>query len=324
MKTPALALAAAALTATFFAPTWQMERPRVEHVVVLDVTQSMNVADETGDDGRPLSRLDFAKRRLRQALDELPCGSRLGWAVFTEHRSFLLLAPVEVCANRADLRAVLAGIDGRMAWSGNSEVAKGLNAAVGIARTLESKPSLVFVTDGHEAPPLNPRYRPSVDLKPGEVQGLIVGVGGPKPLPIPKRDPAGRALGTWGADEVLQHDPRSQGRGGSVQSEAMVDDAAAVPAVGLGVTPGSEHLSALREPYLKLLASETGFGYLKLRDADALAQALRAPGLRRPVPVQVDLRLPLAALAFAALLAPGMAARLGGPLRRPRSAQRRA
>lgn len=305
-----LAAAAVALAATFFQPHWPLERPRYEHVVVLDVTQSMNVADETAD-GRPLARLDFAKLRLRQALDELPCGSRVGWAIFTEYRSFLLLAPVEVCDNRAELRAVLAGIDGRMAWTGNSEVAKGLHSALGIAKALPGKPSVVFVTDGHEAPPLNPRHRPKFDDEPGDVGGLIVGVGGPRPQPIPKRDPSGRPLGTWGADEVLQQDPRSQGRGASVGGESMVDDAAPAAAAGLGATPGSEHLSSLREPYLKLLAAEGRFGYLKLRDADGLADALQDATLRRPVTVQADLRLALGTLAFGLLLAP-----LLGPLLR--------
>ncbi len=309
-----LAGAAAALVATFLRPTMTLERPRYEHVVVLDVTQSMNVADVEVD-GQLLPRLDAAKRRLREAIDELPCGSRLGLGIFTEYRSYLLLAPVEVCANRAEWRATLAMMDGRMAWSGNSEIAKGLHSAFVIAKALPGKPSLVFVTDGHEAPPLNPRFRPRFDDdKPGEVPGMLVGTGSLKPVPIPKLDPRGRPLGTWGADEVLQTDPRSQGRGGSVGGERMADDGAGTPAVGLGATPGAEHLSALREPYLQLLASETGLRYLRLADADGLAAALRTPALARPVPVQVDLRLALAAAALMLMLVPWLAP-LGAGLR---------
>ena len=62
----------------------------------------------------------------------------------------------------------------------------------------------VFVTDGHEAPPLDPRHRPAFDDKPGDVAGLLVGVGGLLPVPIPKSDPMGRPLGFWRADEVMQ------------------------------------------------------------------------------------------------------------------------
>ena len=103
----------------------------------------------------------------------------------------------------------------------------------------------------------------------------------------------------------MQIDPRSLGRGGSVGRR---DDGrggrAAAPTAGLGATPGSEHLSGLREAYLRLLAGENGLGYHRLRDAAGLAAALRDPALARPVPVRGDLRLPLAALAFALLLAP--------------------
>jgi len=232
----------------------------------------------------------------------LPCGSKLGWAIFTEYRSYLLFAPVEVCANRAELRATLDGIDNRMAWTGSSEIAKGLHSAIGIAKALPGVPSLVFVTDGHEAPPLSPRHRPAFDDKPGDVGGLIVGVGGTTPVPIPKSDPAGRPLGFWSADEVLQTDPRSLGREASVRGETMSEDGDAVPAVGLGATPGAEHLSSLREPYLQLLAAENGLNFHRLLEPQALVEALQAPVLARPLLARVDARVPLAALALALLL----------------------
>ncbi len=300
-ETLAPLLAALLLLIAFAQPTLPWKRSLYEHVVVLDVTQSMNVED-TSLDGKPASRLAFAKRMLHEALGELPCGSRLGWAIFTEYRTYLLYTPVEVCANRAELRASLAGIDGRMAWSGNSEIAKGLHSSIVVAKALPSRPSVVFVTDGHESPPLNPRHRPRFDDKPGEVAGVVVGVGETKPSPIPKLDPLGRRLGFWAADEVAQVDPRSLGRGGSVGQEAMVEEGSAPPAAGLGATPGTEHLSGLREPYLKLLAGENGLAYHRLRDAAGLSRALRDPATARPVPVRGDLRVPLAALAALLLL----------------------
>ncbi len=300
-----LLAAALALAATFVHPTVRLPRNLFEHVVVIDITQSMNVTDQRvgGAALSPVSRLVAAKRALRSALDELPCGSRLGWAIFTEHRSYLLLAPLEVCDNRAELRATLANIDGRMAWSGSSEVAKGLHGGIAIAKALEGHPSLVFVTDGHEAPPLNARLRPPFDDKPGEVAGVIVGVGDPTPSPIPKLDPAGRPLGYWAADEVMQTDVHSLGRSASVAGERFADDASPAAAVpGLGATPGREHLSGLREDYLRLLAEESGLAYVRLHDAPALAAALRARALARPVVAPVDGRVALAAFALALLL----------------------
>jgi mxaL protein len=296
-----LVLVVLLLAVTFAQPVIRLERPRYEMIVVLDVTQSMDVQDQELA-GRPVSRLTFARHALRRAIEQLPCGSKLGWAIFTEYRSFLLFAPVEVCANRAELRATLDGIDNRMAWTGSSEIAKGLHSAIGIAKALPGVPSLVFITDGHEAPPLNPRHRPAFDDKPGEVGGLIVGVGGNTPVPIPKSDSAGRPLGFWSADEVLQVDPRSQGRDASVRGETMTEDGDAVPAVGLGATPGAEHLSSLREPYLQLLAAENGLVFHRLLQPQALAEALQASTLARPVLTRVDARVPLAALALALLL----------------------
>lgn len=302
-----LALAALLLAIGFLQPKLPWQRSLFEHVVVIDVTQSMNVQDELLD-GKPVSRLAFARQALHLALQDLPCGSKLGWAIFTEYRSYLLFTPVEVCANRAELRTSLAAIDGRMAWSGNSEIAKGLHSSIVVAKALPGTPSLVFVTDGHESPPLNARHRPAFDDKAGEVAGLIVGVGQARPSPIPKLDPLGRPLGFWAADEVAQVDPRSQGRGASVGQESMVEEGGDAAAAGLGATPGSEHLSGLREPYLRLLAQENGFAFHKLRSAAALSKALRDPALSRPVRVSGDARVLLAALAFALLLVPNLTA----------------
>lgn len=301
-----LAGAALALLGAFLEPRVDLPRRLFEHVVVFDITQSMNATDMLLD-GKPAARLAAGKRALRDALPELPCGAKLGLGIFTEYRSYLLFAPVEVCANRAELRAALDHLEGTMAWSGNSEVAKGLHSALTIAKALPGVPSLVFVTDGHEAPPLNPRHRPRFDDKPGEVAGIIVGVGDTRPVPIPKVDPSGRPLGVWNADEVLQTDPRSQGRGASVGGEAMVEQDPVPAEVGLGATPGAEHLSSLREPYLRLLASEGGFAYHRLRGTEDLLQALRDPALARPVTVRADARAALAALALLLLLVPLLA-----------------
>ena len=290
-----LLVAALLLAATFARPRWSLDRPRFEHVVVLDVTQSMNVLDEVVN-GRAVSRLDAAKAALRREVERLPCGSKIGWAIFTEYRSYLLFTPVEVCAHRAELRDALGRIDSRMAWSGNSEVAKGLHSAIAIARQLKGPtgtPSLVFVTDGHEAPPLDPNQRPPLESKPGEVAGVIVGVGASKPSPIPKSDALGRPLGFWAADDVAQVSPHQPNRDLNGRDE--------VPAAALGATRGSEHLSSLREGYLRLLASENGLAFARLR-GDELAAALRAPALARPVETRVDLRNALAALALLLLV----------------------
>lgn len=305
-----LAAAAALLLAGFSHPLWPGQQNLSEHVVVLDITESMNTLDMFDIPTRitPVSRLAHAKQALALALPQLPCGSRLGWAVFTEHRSYLLTLPVEVCAHRQELQRSLSFIDRRMAWSGNSEVAKGLHSGLRFAQLIPSKPSLVFITDGHEAPPLDARYRPGHDLKTAALKGLVVGVGGTTLQPIPKTDPQGRPIGRWGADDVQQTSPRSKARATGVDNEP---DAADEVSSALGNTPGSEHLSNLREPYLRLLASELGLAYHRMASVPELVQALQTPALTRPVAVQRDGRLLLAAAALALLVWPYAGAWLG-------------
>ncbi len=310
LRTGALALAAVFVAGALFSPGWTVQRGVVEQLIVIDVTQSMNVADMSVAGARA-TRLDAAKAMLAAAIGTLPCGSKVGLSLFTEYRALVLLAPVEVCRNRSELLATLAQLDGRMAWTGSSEIAKGLNSSLRAARELGSLPAVVFVSDGHEAPPLDPGYRPAFDDEDertrASVRGLIVGVGGDTPLPIPKSDPDGTPRGNWRAEEVMQISPRNLGRGGSVAGEAMADGpdrgSGMSPLTPLGTTPGTEHLSALRDAYLRQLASETRLHYHRLASPAALRASLMVPTLRRDQPARFDLRPWLGGAALALLMA---------------------
>jgi mxaL protein len=292
-----LLAASLALALTALRPSALLPRESYGFLFVLDITQSMNTPD-AGGSGEPLTRLAAAKGAVRAALPQLPCGSEAGLAVFTEYRSFLLLAPVEVCSGYAELLATLDRLDWRMAWVGASEVSKGLRFALDIARALEPRPSLVFLTDGHEAPPVNPILRAPVDNGKDSVRGLIVGVGGDALSPIPKFDMDGKPLGYWAADEVMQTDVFSRGRATSVAGEGMVENEA-----GPAAASGTEHLSSLKEAYLKSLAAEADLRYVRLTSPGALLAALRQPVYARSRPVTTDLRWVLAAAALLALAA---------------------
>jgi mxaL protein len=271
----------------------------------------MAVTDMVSVDGegreRRRSRLDEARSRLALALGQLPCGSRLGLGVFTAHRSILLMEPVEICENYAELLATLARIDHRMGWQGNSEIAKGLDSGLLVMRDLGSQPTLIFLTDGQEAPPISPRYRPPMHVEKGKAQALVVGVGGDELQPIPKLDALGRLAGTWAAGEVIQQDLRSLGRDANSSSQSSyVDDkpADSTPVAPVpGATPGREHLSAVREGYLRMLCQELGLDYHRLGSPEALARAMTNPAYRRDLGVAPrPLRGALAALALLLLL----------------------
>ena len=271
-------LASALLVLACVMPAIQLPRDTVDAVVVFDITQSMDVADVELD-GVRTSRLAYARESARRALRTLPCGSRIGWAAFTEYRTLLLLAPIEVCGNYGDLLATLAHIDGRIRWGNASEISKGVFWAMRAARELDAKPALVFVTDGQESPPLGESGAPMFDdLARGQVPGWLAGVGGPAPMPIPRSDAEGRAAGYWRAQDVIQR----------------------VSAAGR--PPSHEQLSELQGAHLRALAAQVGFDYATLDDASTLARLLHDPRLARRVAVPTDVSW-LPALAALVVLA---------------------
>jgi mxaL protein len=241
------------LVSAFFLPSVPLKHDTYESIVILDISQSMDVEDyELG--GAPGSRLAFAREAARRALRELPCGSRVGWGAFAGYRTLLLLAPVEVCENYGDLLSSLAKVDGSMRWENASEITKGVYWSMRAAKELGSSPNVIFVTDGQEAPPLDPtNILPMFeDLKAGQVHGWLIGAGGYAPMPIPKTDDDGNREGYWRADQVLQP--------GDVIPGAK--------------SRGAEHLSALHEPHLQEIAHQVGFGYARLSSTESIARAM--------------------------------------------------
>ena len=237
-------------------PPFNVSRTTYDYLVVFDITQSMNVEDYDIN-GLPTSRLTFARAAVRRTLHELPCGSRVGWGVFAEYRTLVLLAPIEVCSNYNDLLASLDRIDGRMRWGNASEISKGLFWAMRGARDVGSHPRVLFLTDGQEAPPVDGEGLAMFDdLKRGDIGGWLIGVGGYTPRPIPRTDADGRPIGFWHADEVVQRD---------------------VQTAGHAAVATHEHLSEVREPYLRNLAREVGFEYLHMNSLDSIREAMLHP-----------------------------------------------
>jgi mxaL protein len=322
------------LSLTFFLRAVPQKRPVYSLVFVVDITQSMNTMDyvteapnksvlpplppgEGGGEGvnsisdpltltlsrkergfKPQSRLERVKEVLRQVIQSLPCQSRVGLGLFTERRSVLLFTPIEVCAHYNVLDETLTQIDWRMAWAADSNIAKGLLDAMELVRGLDS--ALVFVTDGQEAPPLNPRYRESFESAANKVSGLIVGTGGLTPTPIPKYGEMGEAMGFYTAEEV----PHASRFGLPGQNPTDIEGYEPRNApFGREATVGQEHLSAVREPYLKQLSQETGLAYHRLADFPGFLEALTAGSLATHQTVPTDMRWLPASLALSFLTA---------------------
>jgi mxaL protein len=272
-----LPLAVLLLALAVWPPRVQLQRPVFTWQVSFDITQSMNVDDVVLGE-TAVSRLTLARAAMREVLGALPCGSRVGWSIFADYRSVVILAPVEVCSHYEELLASLERIDARMRWANASNVSRGVTWAVRGARSLGPQTRFVFITDGQESPPLRINETPPMtDIQPGEVQGWLVGVGGDVPVPIPKTGSNGEPAGYWRADEVVQ---------GSA----------------LGRAVNNEHLSTLRQDHLRGLAELMGVHYQRLNTPASLKTAMLDRRFAEMQPTETDLRWIPALLALALLV----------------------
>lgn len=263
------------LAISVFMPRVLQDRPVHRYILVFDISQSMNVED-VSDQGESLSRLAMAGKAARTLLAELPCGSSLGLSIFAGARTILLLKPLEVCEHYEGLLASLESIDGRMRFDNASSVGKGLHQSLRAAKDSGDETSVIFFSDGHEAPPLREGQQGLPRSEKLGIEGMLVGLGGETPVRIPKTDLQGRQIGFWQATDVVQRTP------------------------GPGVN-SREELSFRNEAHLKLLASLSGFSYATLNDSQALVRDIKASGLARTEKIPVDMRWVPALLALMVL-----------------------
>jgi mxaL protein len=256
------------LIAALAMPQVLLTRDTARYIVTFDITQSMDTED-VGSSDAPLSRLEFARAAMRETLGQLPCGSKVGWSVFTGQRTLLLLPPIEVCSNFDALLSSLNEIDGRMRWTNWSRVAEGgIYSAVRTAQDVGRDTAVIFVTDGQEAPPVLPSNDRVREIASGKVHGWLIGVGGDQPANIPKTDRNGNRVGFWRADDVIQV-PTIPGKPTTAESH--------------------EELSELRGDYLASVATRIGFGYRRLLSSAALTAAMLDPQLTHREPAATDL-----------------------------------
>ena len=270
---PILGALLALLASVLMSPI-NLDQPVHDIQVTFDITQSMNVED-VEIDRVGISRLDMAKTAAQSLLSSMPCGSRLGWSVFSGQRSITLITPLDVCQHYAGLLSSLDKIDGRMRWVEASSIGRGLHQSMRAAQLIGDDTTVVFISDGHEAPPLRQGQRGMPDTAKLDVEGLIVGVGGDTPTRIPKSDAEGRLIGFWQADDVVQ------------QSNIA--------------TTSREELSRLHDEHLIRLAQLANLTYVELDSVHAIADTMHNARFSHIKSVPLDLRWIPAVLALLAL-----------------------
>jgi len=285
-------MALAAMIVLFTHSTEKQKKPVYNFTFIIDITRSMNATDYQME-GQTISRLQFVKETLRKLLPRLPCQSKVGLGLFTERRSTLLFEPLEVCSSYPEIDTAISKIDWRMAWAADSNIAKGLLSTLEMLKKSES--AIVFITDGQEAPPVNPNYQADFSVLKGRAKGLIIGAGGLQPVPIPLFDQNGKQQGFYAEQDVPHRSTFGQSNLDPSQIEGY--DARNAP-FGSKAVSGNEHLTALRETYLEKLAAESGLGYVRLTDLENLIPALETPKLAVSKIAPVDIRWQPASLAL--------------------------
>jgi mxaL protein len=251
------------LLMAIYQPTVTSIYPQKNMLFIIDVTQSMNVQDMTWQQ-KPISRLNFSKQLLKETIKQLPCGTQVGLGVFFKTTATLLYTPIETCAHYHVLESTLNHVDWRMASQGNSNIRLGLlSTAALLNSSIEDIAQVVFITDGNEAPPLNVFTHTNLSKWQDSRAWTILGVGGNKPVPIPKLDAQDNIIGYWSTD-AIKLNPASnvdQGHNGGRDNSIATE-------------PYEYYLSQLDAAYLQELSTQIGAHYLKASSTDAFIQAL--------------------------------------------------
>lgn len=261
------------LSITLFKPQANLPKRVFDWFIVLDITQSMNVRDMT-EHNMAMSRLAYSKSAIRASLKSLPCGSRVAIGLFTERDTTTVTFPMEVCEHFGALDEMVARLDWRMAWAADSFIINGLFSAIRQTPKLDKNMRLAFISDGHQAPPINPDYAPKFEGKVGDINGVIIGVGGNTPARIPKLDEDDNISAYWELEEVMRYATF----GVSKKTQSVLDmenqHGRNAPHGSNPAEVSNAHLSALDEANLRALAKMTGIDYLSMSDTHTMSDML--------------------------------------------------
>ena len=263
---------------------------------VVDISESMNVRDV--DYPRPKTdRLSLAKETVSKTMASLPCGSLVSLGLFAGDETTILFEPLEVCRHYPAINQVVMEIDHRMRWVGDSKITNALASAINEAKKRDQH--LIFITDGDEMPhKTSPRITELLNSK-NKVKGLILGVGGDTPQPIPHLNQKNQVTGYWTREEaVLQgNHPNLLAY---VQDKAEQADQTQKPD-GLFDEVG-EHLSALNNKSLEIIASASGLNFLRVQNPKDAVNAYQDQHYKKQALADKDARWMLALVAIGLIL----------------------
>ncbi len=252
----------------YFQPTIPLKRNIYSYLLVVDISQSMNVIDTTIQ-GKPASRIVYTQHMLHEMVSSMPCGTRVSIGLFAGVSIAALYTPVEVCANFSVINDTIDHLDWRTAWSGNSRVRESLFNMARVLRAFPEPAQVVYFSDGEEAPKLHAFNTKELTNFQGGGGWLLVGIGSDKGAPIPKLDDKNQVIGYWSND-----------------SFAMQPGIAQISEANLGVRDnnvasgeGDRFISRLNEDYMIDVAKQISADYVR---GDSLQKVLSAMKAQKP------------------------------------------
>jgi mxaL protein len=260
-------------------PSVPVQRDIHTYLLVVDITQSMN-AEDMRLDGKKASRMVYTRQLMHDTIASMPCGTRVGIALFAGVVVSTIFHPVEVCGNFDAIQDTVEHIEWRQAWHGNSRLGFGMLSASAALKALSEPARVVFFTDGEEAPMLHAFNRADLSNWQGGSGWLLVGIGSDTPTPIPKMDENNKIIGYW-SENTYQLEPGIAQV--SDETRGRRDD-------GVATQDYERYLSVLDEKYLQALAKEIKGRYVRGDSTPPVLSAIREqpPARRDRAPFGID------------------------------------
>lgn len=245
------------LLLAIYKPQIQLKQDVHNYLLVADVSQSMN-AQDLKLDNKTVSRMDYTKHLMKRVVETSSCGTYISLGVFAAENVGLLLMPLEVCANYDVITDTIDHLEWRMAWRGNSRLSFGIKSAESMFDYLNIPATMLFFTDGDEAPKVNAINK--LDLSGVQIGKnlLFVGVGGSQPVPVPRYNSSNKWVGYWSSETK----ENSAGAVGDTYSDTSKDE----PDPIVAYAEFDRYLSQLDSEYLKQVSEEIKGGYIEGKD----------------------------------------------------------
>ncbi|WP_047542143.1 VWA domain-containing protein [Methylotenera versatilis] len=287
-----LTLALILLLIALFKPTVPIKRDIYSYLLVADISQSMNVVDESIN-GKAVTRMQYQQYLMHRIIGEMPCGTQVGIGLFAGVSVAALYTPIEVCENFAAIEDTIDHLDWRTGWSGNSRIRESLATLARLIRSFPETAQVVYFTDGEETPFLHAfNTRDLTDFQ-GAKDWLFVGIGSEKGTAIPKLDEKNQVIGYW-----------------SNESFALQPGVAQISESNIGTRNDSiasgtndRFLSKLDEKYLLSVTKEINAKYVNGSSVQAVLSAMKKQPPARRDKAQFQLKWVFSGLAGLVFLA---------------------